>query len=251
MQPSAEQPSPSNNLLAVSGNRWPLVIAAASLGAFAITKRSKTAAALTVAGVWALRRSTQNSEPRRYEAKASFAINCTAEQAYQQWRNFEDIGRFLRHVESVREIDDTHSEWTAEGAVGKKLHWTAEIVDDVPNQRIEWRSMPGSEVDTRGVIEFRPRTGNRGIVVTARIEYAPPAGSAGKALAALIGRHPEFTVREDLRRFKAMIEAGEIPTTVGQSHGPRGLHGRMYRAALRETVNLSPPQASLPERQIA
>lgn len=242
-----------------SQSRWPFIVAASALGGFALMRRTKSSAVLAAAGVWALQRSARQTTPRSYEAKATFAINTSAEHAYTTWRDFEGLSRFLRHVESVRVLDGSRSEWVALGPFGKKLHWTSEIVEDRPNERIAWRSVPGSEVETRGEIEFRPRTAGRGINVTARLEYVPPAGTAAKTIASLMGRDPEFTVREDLRRFKAMLEAGEIPTTVGQPHGPRGLHGQVYRTLLRERQNASPPQANTsqaegqqePERRIA
>jgi len=226
-----------------SQSRWPFIVAASALGGYALMRRTKTSAALAAAGLWALQRSARATNPRRYEAKATFAINCSAEQAYSLWRDFAGLSRFLHHVDSVQVLDDQRSEWVAEGPLGKKLRWVAEIVDDQPNQRIAWRSTPGSEVETQGSVQFLPRTAGRGINVTARVEYSPTAGAAGRAVAMLTGRHPEFTVREDLRRFKAMLEAGEIPTVKGQPHGPRGLSGQMSRALLRESQNASEPQA--------
>lgn len=209
-------------------------------------------AGAAAAGVWAVQRAArQSGQPRTFEARASFAINCSAERAYSLWRDFQSLPEFLRHIESVQVLDDNRSEWVALGPLGRRISWTAEIVEDRPNERIAWQSLPGSDVTTRGEVEFRPRTAGRGIIVTARIEYEPPAGAATKTLAMLAGRHPEFTVREDLRRFKAILEAGEIPTTAGQTHGPRGLTGQMKRTMFRETTNISPPQAWSFERRIA
>jgi hypothetical protein len=110
--------------------------------------------------------------------------------------------------------------------------------------------VPGSEIETQGSVEFRPRSAGRGINVTATLEYAPTAGAAGRAVAMLAGRHPEFTVREDLRRFKAMLEAGEIPTVEGQTHGPRGLSGHIYRTLLRERQNASEPQTGSSQAEV-
>lgn len=242
-----------------SQSRWPFILAASALGGYALMRRTKTSAALAAAGVWALQRSSRATSPRRYQAKATFAINCSAEQAYSLWRDFAGLSRFLHHIDSVQVLDSQHSEWIAQGPLGKKLRWVAEIVDDQPNQRIAWRSLPGSEVETEGSVEFRPRTAGRGISVTATVQYVPPAGATGRALAMLTGRHPEFTVREDLRRFKAMLEAGEIPTVHGQSHGPRGLSGHLSRSLLRESQNATEPQAPsshdevvlIPEKRIA
>lgn len=228
-------------------SRWPFIVAAGALGGFALLRRTKTSAALAAAGAWALQRSARNPVPQSFEAKATFAVNCAAEQAYSLWRNFEGLSRILHHIESVKVLDDRRSEWVALGPFGKRVRWIAEIVEDQPNERLSWRSVPGSDIDTEGEIEFRPRIAGRGINITARVAYAPAAGAAAKSIAWLTGRHPEFTVREDLRRFKAMLEAGEIPTTVGQPHGPRGLHGHVYRTLLRENQNASPPQAEMPE----
>lgn len=237
-----------------SQSRWPFIVGASALGGFALLRRTKTSAALAAAGLWALERATHRETPQTYEARATFAINCSAEQAYRLWRDFEGLSRFLVHIDSVRAIDQTFSEWTAVGPFGKRLGWISEIIEDRPNERIAWRSVPGSDVETRGEIEFRPRTAQRGINVSARIEYLPPAGATAHALAVVLGRHPEFTIREDLRRFKAMLEAGEVPTIVGQPHGPRGLHGHLYRTMLRERQNATPPQVNAPaaaERRIA
>lgn len=234
-----------------SQSRWPFIIAASALGGYALMRRTKTSAALAAAGVWALQRPARATTPRRYEAKATFAINCSVEQAYSLWRDFAGLSRFLHHIDSVQVLDNQRSEWIAEGPLGKKLRWVAEIVDDQPNQRIAWRSLPGSEVETQGSVEFRPRNAGRGINVTATVEYAPPAGAASRTVAMLMGRHPEFTVREDLRRFKAILEAGEIPTVKGQSHGPRGLSGHISRTLLRESQNASEPQAESPQADIA
>jgi uncharacterized membrane protein len=234
-----------------SQSRWPFIVAASALGGFALMRRTKTSAALAAAGVWALQRSARAASPRRYQAKATFAINGSAEQAYSLWRDFAGLSRFLHHIDSVQVLDNQHSEWIAQGPLGKKLRWVAEIVDDQPSQRIAWRSLPGSEVETQGSVEFRPRSAGRGINVTATVEYVPPAGAASRTLALLTGRHPEFTVREDLRRFKAMLEAGEIPTVKGQTQGPRGLSGHISGTLLREPQNASQPQAESSHDEVA
>jgi uncharacterized membrane protein len=125
----------------------------------------------------------------------------------------------------------------------------------VENERISWRSLPGSMAQIEGMIDFRPGPREGSIVATLRMRYSLPGGATGKALATLFGRNPEFTVREDLRRFKAFLETGEIPTTIGQPHGPRGMHGRLQRMLLRETSNMTRPEKTTrkvePIRRIA
>lgn len=176
--------------------------------------------------------------PPHYKAKASFAINCSPDKAYRFWRNLEDLPRFMRHVQTVKQVDDNHFEWTVLGPMEARVHWTAEIVEDRENEKIAWRSLPGSEIANSGSIEFSPMLGGRGTYVRATIEYLQPAGKLGRALLSMMGKDPQFTAREDLRRFKSLLESGEVPTTLGQPHGPRGLHGHGLQVLLREKQNL-------------
>ena len=92
----------------------------------------------------------------------------------------------------------------------------AELLDDVENRRLTWRSLPGSDIDHRGSVEFKEAPGARGTEVHVRLEYHRPGGRAGEALAMMFFEHPEQQIREDLRRFKALVETGELPTTEGQ-----------------------------------
>jgi uncharacterized membrane protein len=103
------------------------------------------------------------------------------------------------------------------------VEWDAELLEDVPNRRLTWRSLPGSDVDHRGSVEFTPAPGNRGTEVHVRLEYHRPGGRAGEALALAFFQHPEQQIREDLRRFKALVETGELPTTEGQPTGRRSM----------------------------
>ena len=238
--------------------RWPLFVALGALGGFALVRRAQWKAALARAGGWALRNAARHAQSRSYSAQATFALNCTQEQAYRMWRDFEGVSRFLHHVHSVRKLDDTRSEWVILGPFDRKFSWIAEIVEDRPNETIAWRSVANSDVETHGTIEFRPRVAGRGILVTAKISYSLPAGAAVRGLLAVLGRDPQFNLREDLRRFKSLVEAGEVPTVVGQPHGPRGLHGTAFRQIFRERQNatapqagMTPPQAGLSEARIA
>lgn len=204
---------------ALTMQKWSLFIGGGALAFYAARHRSKSGVAL--GGLLAYGGTKVQGKPRKFRAEASFAINCSAQEAYRFWRDFENLPLFMRHLDSVRSAEDGRTEWTAIGPLDSRLQWKAEIVDDQENQRIAWRSVAGSDFHNRGSVEFRPAPGNRGTIVTAIMEYEPPAGSLGRAAAAVFGKHPEFTIREDLRRFKALMEMGEIPTTEGQPHGPR------------------------------
>ena len=161
------------------------------------------------------------AESQEYSAKASFAVNCSPEAAYKFWRSFENLPRFMTHLEAVKVLDNTRSEWVAMGPMNSRIRWHAEITEDRENEFLAWRSTQNSDFQTWASVEFRPAPGNRGTIVTAEMEYVPPGGVLGKAAAAIFGKDPEFTMREGLRRFKALIEMHEIPTTEGQPHGPR------------------------------
>jgi uncharacterized membrane protein len=184
------------------------------------------------------RRSTES------DARTTFLLNSTPEQAYTLWRDFEKLPRFMRHIKSVRNLGDTRSEWVALGPMEAEVRWQAEITEDQPNQRIAWRSLPQSMVQTSGSVEFTPDPLARGTYITAQVRYSAPGGAAGSALASMLGKHPEFMMREDVRRFKTLLETGEVPTTLGQSHGPRGMHGASEQFLFRETANLPDPQAA-------
>jgi uncharacterized membrane protein len=226
----------------------PLILTAGFLSAYGLIRRKPTlaaSAALGAVGILALKQNAESVEiaqSRRHKTSASFAIRCTPERAYRMWRDFENLARFMPHLESVTAGPGGQSRWTAVGPLGSRISWNAEIVDDVENERISWRSLPGSQVENRGMVEFRPGSREGETIATLRMQYLPPGGAIGKAFATFFGRNPEFAVREDLRRFKSVLEAGEISTTAGQSHGPRGIHGHVMHMLLRETSNMPSPE---------
>jgi uncharacterized membrane protein len=151
-----------------------------------------------------------------------FTISKSPEELYAFWRNFENLPRFMQHLESVRCEGNNRSHWVAKGPAGFSVEWNAEIINDEPNRVIAWRSLGGTDVDNAGSVRFTPARGDRGTQVSVNLDYIPPAGRAGALIAKLFGRDPERMVREDLRRFKQLMETGEIPTTEGQPRGSCG-----------------------------
>lgn len=220
-----------------------LVIGATALIAYGLTRRSKTGTALAAAGGLLAYKASQSSSTEA-ETQAVFLVNASPEQAYKLWRNFTGLPRFMAHLTSVRELDSRRSEWVALGPGQREIRWNAEITEDTTNQRIAWRSLPGSEVHTSGTVSFRPDPQGRGTFVTVNVQYGVPGGPLTSGLAMLFGKHPEFVVREDVRRFKQLLETGEVPTTLGQTHGPRGVHGQTEQVLFREKTNLPTPQVA-------
>ncbi len=143
-------------------------------------------------------------------------IDKAPEELYRFWRNFENLPRFMEHLQSVSVIDSIHSHWVANAPAGMSAEWNAEIINDRPNQLIAWRSVGDSQIGNAGSVHFTPAPGNRGTEVKVVLEYNPPAGRIGSLIAKLFGEEPNQQVREDLRHFKEIMETGEIPTTKGQ-----------------------------------
>jgi uncharacterized membrane protein len=117
----------------------------------------------------------------------------------------------MRHLESVEKVTDTISHWRAKGPGGIVVDWDAEIINEIPNKLIAWRSLERADVVSAGSVNFDDAGPGRGTRVTAHLQYSPPGGRVGAAVARLFGRDAETEVREDLRRFKQLLEAGEVP----------------------------------------
>jgi uncharacterized membrane protein len=153
-----------------------------------------------------------------FKVEESVLVNRPAADLYRYWRNFENLGRFMQYLESVT-THGNRSHWVARGPLGLKVEWDAEIITERENEMIGWRSLEGGGVETAGSVHFQPQPHDRGTLVRVSLKYDPPGGKAGGVIAGLFGRAPESIIREDLRRFKRVMEAGEIPTTSGQPRG--------------------------------
>jgi len=138
-------------------------------------------------------------------------INKSAEELFRFWHNFENLPRFLDHLESVRSIgghSSGRSHWVARLPTGMTIEWNAEIINESPNELIAWRSLEGASVPNAGSVRFERVPDGEGSQVKVSLEYAPPVGKIGSLLAKLFGEDPERRVDEDLRRFKQFMETG-------------------------------------------
>lgn len=213
--------------------RWASMAAGAALAAYGLSRRRGSGWMLAAIGGALLQRgysgychvydamgmntAGDRSDTRRalgggagIHVDESVTINRPIEELYRFWRNLENLPRFMRHLESVERITDTLSRWRAKGPVGTTVEWNAEIINEVANQVIGWKSIEDSDVVSAGSVNFDEAGRGRGTRVRVHLQYSPPGGRAGAALAKLFGRDAATEIREDLRRFKQLVETGEI-----------------------------------------
>jgi uncharacterized membrane protein len=139
-------------------------------------------------------------------------INRPRAELYAYWRDFANLATFMENVERIDVKDARTSHWVVSAPAGKTVEWDAIVTEDRPNDLIAWASADGADVPNSGTVEFVEAQGGRGTVVTATILYDPPAGIVGKIVAKLFQREPAIQARRDLRRFKQLMETGEIST---------------------------------------
>ncbi len=213
------------------------LLGGSSLALFGASRKSLSGAALAAGGGYLVYRGVRdlrNGAPQSIEVEKSLTILKSPEELYGFWSDFENLPKFMRHLRQVQRIDERRSRWTTHAPLGKTLTWEAEITHETPNQIIAWRSLPDSDIENMGSISFTPAPAGRGTEVKVSLLYNPPGGRLGHTFATIFGRDAEQQVLEDLRRFKQLMECGEIPTTIGQPHGPRGASGRIMEFMYRE-----------------
>ncbi|HEV7137745.1 MAG TPA: SRPBCC family protein [Steroidobacteraceae bacterium] len=157
----------------------------------------------------------------------SVAVSKSPEECYRFWRSFENLPRFMHSLESVRQLDERRSRWVAKGPLATRLEWTSEITADRPGEELAWRTLDDSGAANAGSVRFEAAPAGRGTIVRVSLHYSPLGGALGAGLVRLLGHDPQSRIREDLRRFKQVMETGEIPTTRGQPTGRRSLFGRV------------------------
>ncbi|HKN85849.1 MAG TPA: SRPBCC family protein [Nitrospiraceae bacterium] len=212
----------------VGGDAMDLAVLALALASSRSRRGRVAAATAAVAGVAVLdvlcsRQLSEQTgmidESRAIRTHKSMTISRSPEELYRAWRDFDNLPRWMSHLESVRMIGENRSHWIAKGPAGAPVEWDAELTEDRPNEYIAWRSIGGSDVDHAGSVRFERAPAGRGTEVHVDLAYRPAGGMTGAAVAKLFGRAPDQQIQEDLRRFKQTMEAGEAPTTRGQPRG--------------------------------
>lgn len=236
--------------------RWTSAIAGAGLLLAAAARRDRSSAVTALAGGALLFRGVSGHCPvnarigrntatddtraalsgsRGVHVKESVTIDRPLPELYAFWRKLENLPRFMDHLEAVTTIGPDRSHWVAKGPAGMRVEWDAEINNEVENQVIGWRSLPGSQVTSAGSVNFDAAGPDRGTRITVHLQYEPLGGKLGSWLAKLFGEEPSQQVHEDLRRLKRILETGEVPTTEGQPSGREreGRPGRTRRSTRR------------------
>jgi len=176
-------------------------------------------------------------------------VNRAREELYQTWRDFENLPRFMQHLESVQVAanDRGRSHWVAKAPLGKSIEWDAEVIEEKENELIVWKSLPGSTVESMGRVEFVDAPGGRGSVVRVSMRYNPPAGSLGAAFAKLFGEEPNQQINEDLRHFKQFVETGEVATVQGQPTGRGRQMDSTFTKPIRPVTKRTKPKQDIVE----
>lgn len=141
---------------------------------------------------------------------------------YAAWRDFARLPDFMENLRSVEILSDTRSRWTVKAPGEANLTFETEITEDVPGEVIAWQSTEDAPVPNSGRVTFRDAPGGRGTQVELRIAYDPPGGAVGQMAAKLFQREPNIQARRELKRFKQLMEAGEIATAEPGPAAPRG-----------------------------
>lgn len=149
-------------------------------------------------------------------------VNRPRQEVYEFWRDLRNLARFMEHIESVTPGDAQRSHWVVKAPAGQTVEWDSILTEDEPGRLLAWRSDDGADVKNTGRIEFRDGPPGRGTEVTATIVYDPPAGEIGKLVAKLFQEEPKIQTRRDLRRFKMVMETGEVATADAPDAAPRG-----------------------------
>jgi uncharacterized membrane protein len=210
----------------VGGDMMDLALLSRALGSGRSEKNRVAAATAAVVGVTILdvltgqglrreagaERGTDGAARARgkgIEVRQAITVWAPQDEVYRFWRNFENLPRFMKHLESVRVLDDRRSHWKASAPAGMSVEWDAEIIEDRPNELIAWRAVDNADVPNRGSVRFQPSP-QGGTEVLVELSYAPPGGRLGSIVAKLFGEEPDIQVGSDLRRFKQVIELGEV-----------------------------------------
>ena len=178
-------------------------------------------AAIAGVGVaYAARSIIKSSEVAKdVHVETSISINRSPAELYAFWRAFTNLPQFMKNLKSVFDRGYGRSHWVAKGINGGQVEWDAEIYNERENELIAWRSLENADIVNAGSVRFEPGTKGHGTYVRVTVNYNPPAGKLGRTILQILGAEPKQMIKEDLKRFKQLMETGELATTTGQPSG--------------------------------
>ncbi|WP_246448845.1 SRPBCC family protein [Sphingomonas sabuli] len=209
-----------NGILSSSGGRTAAAVgigvatAAVAAGALLLSRSSRHPHIDTDAPNWTLDKSSDGSRPIIGKTQL---VGAPRDQLFKAWSRFEDFPKFMENVERVETLGDDRSRWTIKAPAGKQVTLVNRVTERVENQAISWQSEPDSDIANAGKVTFADAPEDRGTYVTLVLSYDPPAGTMGRLFAKLFQREPAIQARRDLRRFKQLIETGEVTTNASPS----------------------------------
>jgi uncharacterized membrane protein len=183
----------------------------------------------------------QHEEDEPMHVKAAITVRRDRQEVYAFGHDIERFPSFMAHLEEVRVTGDRRSEWTVRGPLGTNVTWDVEITEDLPGERISWRSVEDSDVDGSGSVKFIPAPGDQGTEVHLELRYDVPGGAVGELIAKLFGEAPAMQVKDDLRRFKQIVETGEVVRSDGSPEGQ--LNRRMLKQRPAHPLEDAEPEA--------
>ncbi len=153
---------------------------------------------------------TDDAGDNTVEIKTALTVGRSPQEVYRFWRDFDNLPRFMNHLEAVRITGERTSHWKAKAPVGMTVEWDAEIIEDRPNELIVWQSLENADIENSGSVRFAPAPGNRGTEIMLEMRFHPPGGTIGARFARMFDEVPKMQMRNDLRRFKQVLETGEV-----------------------------------------
>lgn len=232
MASTSENQQNQGQMEAGETERWASLIGGGAMVLMGLSQRSLRGVLMAVAGggliyQGATKQSTikqaqqaiTGSVSQAIKVEKTVTINKPASELYRFWHNLENLPTFMKHLKSVKVYDNKRSHWIATAPLGASVEWDADIIEDRENEFISWASVEGADIDNSGFVRFKKAPGDRGTEVKVVMEYNPPGGVLTATFAKLFGEEPEQQIGDELRRFKMLMEAGEIATTEGQPRG--------------------------------
>ena len=230
MQPQTLTPQLNASTIPHTGHdleRWAGVAMATAVVAYGLSRRSLSGVAIAAAAAPLAYRGVTGAWPgfangagdtrvalagdRGIHVREAIRLEVPLEVVYVFWRRLENLPLFMRHLKDVRDLGGGRSHWVADGPGDMPVEWDADIINEVPNKVIGWRSLPGSDIATAGSVHFSTVRQGRSTQVVVHLQYAAPGGKAAQLLAFALGGDPSSMIREDMRQLKQLLETGEVP----------------------------------------